>query len=427
MSKNTLTIHQKTLPNGLRVVVSPNHNAAVVCITLSYKVGSKNETPDIKGFAHLFEHLMFEGSANVPKGEFDKYCSQAGGTNNAYTSYDQTTYYMVLPSHQTELGMWLESDRMLKFAVTPKALETQQKVVTEEISQTVENQPYGRWRTVQGNIAYTPESAYSWEVYGSKERVAAATMENVKSFYEQFYRPDNACLVITGDITEAKAFELSEKYFGEISPNEVLKPALTFKNEWRKSGYDVLKDSVPLNAVFLSFHIDGFLKDSIHTADILAALLGEGRSARLYQSLIYEKQIASSVGAFVDKREGSSLFTVLAIAADENVSCETLEGAIQDELLKIIETEVEDHELLKAKNSLQTQLAHELQTSSGTADIIASQVLFWNDANRIHTILEKYGEVHAKDIRKFAVETFIKGNMIRVDVVPNGEVSEKIE
>jgi predicted Zn-dependent peptidase len=427
MSKKIIEILKKTLANGLRVVVAPNHKAPVVCITLSYKVGSKNETPDLKGFAHLFEHLMFEGSANVPKGEFDKYCSRAGGTNNAYTSYDQTTYYMVLPSHQIELGMWLESDRMLKFAVTPKALETQQKVVIEEISQTVENQPYGRWRTVQGSIAYSPESAYSWEVYGSKERVSAATMENVKAFYEKFYRPDNACLVITGDISQKNAFHLAEKYFGEIAPNEVLKPELTFKNEWKKSGYDVLKDAVPLNAVFLSFHTEGFLKDTIHTADVLASLLGDGRSSRIYNSLVYEKQLASSVGAFVDKREGSSLFTVFAIAGDENVSCETLTEEIWNEILKIKESNILETEVLKAKNSLQTQLAHELQNVSGIGDILASQTLFWDYPERINTILEKYEAVTVEAIKNYAEETFKKENMIRVDVIPNGELTEEVE
>jgi predicted Zn-dependent peptidase len=334
---------------------------------------------------------------------------------------------MVLPSHQAELGMWLESDRMLKFAVTPKALETQQKVVIEEISQTVENQPYGRWRTVQGNIAYSPESAYSWEVYGSKERVAAATMENVKAFYEKFYRPDNACLVITGDISQENAFTLAEKYFGEISPNEVLKPELTFKTEWKTSGHEVLKDAVPLNAVFLSFHTDGFLKDTIHTADVLATLIGDGRSSRIYNSLIYEKQLASSVGAFVDKREGSSLFTVFAIAGDENVSCETLTEEILAELLKVIDGKVTENEVLKAKNSLQTQLAHELQNVSGVGDILASQTLFWNNPERINSILEKYEAVTLDDIKNYAGETFKKENMTRVDVIPNGEFLEETE
>lgn len=423
MTKESLKISQKKLGNGLTVVIAPNSKAPVVCITVSYKVGSKNETPDLKGFAHLFEHLMFEGSANIPKGAFDKYCTSAGGTNNAYTSYDQTTYYMVLPSHQLELGMWLESDRMLKFAVTPRALETQQKVVIEEISQTVENQPYGRWRVVQGETGYAAESSYSWEVYGSKERVAAATMQNVEKFYKQFYRPDNACLVITGDVEENYAFSLAEKYFGEITTSDMAKPEALFKNEWRKSGQGTMPDAVPHNAVFLSFHIDGFLNDSIHTADVLATLLGEGRSARLYNALIYEQQIASSVGAFVDKREESSLFTVLAIAADENVSCETLFEGINSEFLKITNIEVSEEEIIKARNSLQTQLATELQTASGTADLLASQVLFWNDPERIHSIVKKYEKVLAEDVHAFAQMVFKNDNMVRTDVIPNGEAS----
>lgn len=418
MPNNSFKIDQQTLPNGLRIVAAPNHKAPVVCITLSYKVGSKNETPEIKGFAHLFEHLMFEGSANVPKGEFDKYCSRAGGTNNAYTSYDQTTYYMVLPSHQVELGMWLESDRMLKFAVTPQALQTQQKVVTEEISQTVENQPYGRWRTTQGEIAYSPESSYSWEVYGGKKEVADATMETVQDFYKKFYRPDNACLVITGDITSENAFALAEKYFGEISDSEILKPEVQFNHNQCKAGKGILKDSVPLNAVFLSFHTEGFLKDSIHAADILAGILGDGRSARLYQELIYKQQIASSVAAFVDKRENSSLFTILAIAAEENVSCETLTNELFKELEKIIENSITEEELLKSKNTLQTQLAQELQTASGLADLLASQTLFWNDPERIKTILKNYEDITESQLKSYAKETFKKENMVRVDVEP---------
>ena len=215
----------RTLDNGLRAVVIPRPNAPVASVAVTYAVGSYAESPTNTGFAHLFEHLMFEGSENVAHGLFDKYCSEAGGENNAYTTFDKTSYYMSLPAHQLELGLWLEADRMAAFGINEEALEIQKNVVLEEINQNVENSPYGSYSRQLSRLAFAPEAGYSWEVYGNPEHIAGSTLADVRNFYRAFYRPDNACLVVCGAVEENAALALAERYFGAIPRGETPLPA----------------------------------------------------------------------------------------------------------------------------------------------------------------------------------------------------------
>ncbi|MBI3259314.1 MAG: insulinase family protein [Ignavibacteriae bacterium] len=306
------SIHEKILPNGLHIVIAPNYKAPVVCVTVGYKVGSKDELPTKNGFAHLFEHLMFDGSTNVARGDYFRLAASAGGSPNAYTAYDQTIYHITVPAHQIELALWIESDRMMQFGVQQLGLETQQRVVTEEISQVVENQPYGSWRTKQAELAFSPDCSYSWEVHGSKEYVAAATMSDVQEFFDGYYRPDNAILTIAGDISAEDGFALAEKYFGDI-------PRLLTE---------------------------------------LSTLSGKG---------------------------------------------------------------IEESEMLKVRNSLATSIAYPMQTSTGIADILTQQTMFWNDPSRINTLLSRYNRFTASEIQEYAKSIIKPENMVRVDVVPAGE------
>lgn len=416
------SIHEKILPNGLHVVIAPNHKAPVVCVTVGYKVGSKDELPSKNGFAHLFEHLMFDGSTNVARGDYFRLAASAGGSPNAYTAYDQTIYHITVPIHQIELALWIESDRMMQFGVQQLGLETQQRVVTEEISQVVENQPYGSWRTKQAELAFSPDCSYSWEVHGSKEHVAAATMSDVQEFFDGYYRPDNAILTIAGDVSAEDGFLLAEKYFGDIprGKNPVRRNSFT-PDMYVGNKHEVITDNVPLPAVFISFHSEGFLNESSTRADILAAVAGEGRSSRFYKSLVYDKQIASSAFAFHDPREMASLFTVSATASSPEITCDELSEALLSELSILCEKGIEESEMIKVRNSLATSIAYPMQTSTGIADILTQQTMFWNDPSRINTLLSRYNRFTANEIQEYAKSIIKPDNMVRVDVVPAGE------
>lgn len=406
------------LNNGLDIVLLNNPKAPIVSMNLSYKVGSKDEKPGRRGFAHLFEHLMFEGSKHIPKGEFDKICSTAGGTNNAYTSYDYTAYTMTIPSHQIELALWLESDRMYNSEISLQALETQQKVVVEEILQTIENQPYGRWREHLAESAYKPECSYSWEVHGSKKDVAESTLDDVEDFFKTFYKPDNACLVIAGDCNPDETMSLVEKYFkSDVIKHEIKRN--NFSESYKlKGAHKVTYDNVPLPAVFISFHLGDFKSEELYTADVLSYMTGIGKSSELYKNLVYNKQIASQVGAFVDKREHCSLLTFYAVASKPLVSADELSEEVYYELEKIKINNYDDQLLFKTRNLLTSQMANEIQYSHGLADMVGNFTLFRNKPEMIFDVLGKYDSVSTERIASLAKKYLNREESIRIDVLP---------
>ena len=407
------------LENGLRVILLKNEKAPLVNVTLGYKVGSKDDSFSHKGFAHFFEHLMFDGSIHVKRGEFDAYCSKAGGTFNAYTSYDQTFYHTTVPAHQLDLVLWLESDRMMQFGVQQIGLETQQKVVSEEIKQTVENQPYGTWRVKQGKLAFSDDCSYQWEVLGDRSHIEAATLDDVATFFNGFYRPDNAVLVIAGHIEFSKAQASVEKYFGSIEKkqNPILRNA--FNPSMKRSGSITFSDAVPLPTIFKSYHIDGFLTGKSIHADILASAFGDGKSSRLYASLVREKQIASGMFCFADQREHASLLTFSATSAHPGISIEQLAEALDEEIQGMLNEPLSDHELSKAVNGAATGLAYHMQTNAGLADFICTQTMFWDDPMRAFTILDKYKALSKEDIQGLYETIIPNKEAICVNVIPN--------
>ncbi len=417
--KNKQKTHRFKLNNGLEVVIVPIGKAPIVNITMAYKVGSKDEKPGKTGFAHLFEHLMFEGTKNVAKGGFDEYCSMAGGTNNAYTSYDLTSYTMTLPAHQVEMGLWLESDRMFNFEVTPEALKNQKDVVTEEISQTVDNQPYGKWRELLAASAFSSESSYSWEVHGSKEDVAASVIEDVKEFHKMFYRPDNACLTISGSVDIDIVKNLIDKYFN-ISIDYKNKPKrnLHLPEYCQKGSYSSFKDNIPFNAVFAAFHCDGFLSENIYKADIISNMLGDGKSSAIYNELVYNRQIASAAGSFMDKREHNSLLTFFAIGANENVSNDELFNGLMDIFEKIIQNGPDTDVFLKSRNQISTFIAYDLQYLGGLGDLISSRTLFFDDPESSFNLIDNYLNITIDDLKQYLKNFKGRNEAIRIDATP---------
>ncbi len=414
-----LPIYNFRLDNGMKAVLVHKKTSPIVSFNLSYRVGSKDEKPGKTGFAHLFEHMMFEGTANVPKGEFDRLCSLSGGSNNAYTTYDWTSYVMTLPSSKAELGFWLESDRMKNFKLLEEAFKNQQSVVSEEILQTVKNQPYGRWREVQAEHAFEKETGYSWEVQGTIEDVRGAGTEDALNFYNKFYHPGNACLTVCGELGTTEFDKFLHNYFDDIPALD--KPQRNdFSKNFRRYGcHGVLEDNVPLPAVFVSYHTNGFFDDdTMYPGDIISAIASYGNSSRLHSKLVYELQVASNTGTFFDKREHGSLLTFYAIASEPSVNVENLYVELQNIASEFIREPVKENELHKAMNFLDTNVAGRLQVSSGIADMVCRSTQFKDEPRLLYEIPGKYSAVTKEDIIKLATEVISPENSVRTDVVP---------
>jgi predicted Zn-dependent peptidase len=386
------------LGNDLQVVLANNPELAVFSMNLLYKVGSKEEQKSQMGIAHLLEHLMFDNVDGFKKGEFDNICSKAGGTNNAYTSFDMTSYTMTLPANQLELGLWLESQRFNNFSINQDNFEIQQKVVIEEINQVINNQPYGKWRDIMASISYTPKSCYSWEVQGSVESVQNLTLSDIELYYKTHYKPDNAVLVLAGgfDIDNAKRF--IQKYFGKKNPEPTNKKKIYTSKQY--SFFEVFEDNIPHDACFMGFHSSSFKASDAMYGDILANILTNTRSSMVYKDLIHEKQIASQVGSYLDKREESSLFIIYAIGADEKVESNTLYYEMCNNL-RGLTNKVTQEMMEKAISNLLTQVAFETMYSHGIADIIGIDVHFYGKYDKIRSLITKYKNANLESLKRY--------------------------
>ncbi len=413
-----IALESQTLSNGLNVVVATNHKAPVLNVTVAYKVGSKDESPSHTGMAHLFEHLMFDNIQSDDNTKFDLYITQAGGESNAYTTYDHTLYHVSLPSNQAETGAWLESQRMRSFVIPQSALDTQISVVSEEILQVVKNRPYGNWRELQSRIGYREDCMYHWEVIGSHEHVQSTSYGDAAAWYERFYRPHNAVLVLSGDISAQDGFALAQQYFGDIpSSTSTAIERTVFHPEQRRHASISDTQAVPFDAVFLSYHFDGFLNENTLAADLLSNILSDGQSSRLYRAMLHDKQIAADVGCFADKREYSSLLTVYGFSGNEQNNAAVIRENLLLEIDRLCRDGIQQQELSKARNKIQTSIAYELQSSGGVADTVAQQVLFWNDAERVNTLMDRYNAIGCEEIVEFARQVFREQNLVQVEIL----------
>lgn len=415
----TIAPHDETLDNGLRLVVCPDTTTPVTNVTVLYRVGSHDERPGKTGLAHLFEHLMFDNAAPDQDKMYDLYCTKAGGSNNAYTTFDYTCYHIDLPAHQLELGVWLEAERMREFRITDHALQTQRSVVIEEINQNVVNQPYGIWRKAQQELCYDPSSSYSWDVYGSADDVAGVSMDDAHRFFSTFYAPSNAVLCISGAVTVERAVELAKKHFGPIAPSAPPSQRTSFSTSYQRRGvHSVINDNVPMAATYISVHLPGFLEEELLDAELAATILGTGRSSVLYKALVASAQLASSVGAFVDRRAHTSLLTMYAFAAHEDVTADQLATAIHE---AIRDFHVQETHLAAARNRLRTSHAAELQKAHGVADTVAWTTLFWNNPSYVNTVLSTYNTVPLDSVRAVLDSCADATQCARLDIVPHPE------
>ncbi len=413
-----LTYHR--FPSGLELVLVEHRRAPLVALVVLYRVGSQDEEPSQAGIAHVVEHLAFGTSAYLGREEFDQYCSDAGGTNNAMTTYSYTLYTMLLPAYQLPLGLWLEGSRLRGLAFTDEEFRTQQQVILEELKETVYNQPYGRWREVQLQYAFAAGCPYHWEVYGTLETVGALTVEDARKFARQYYHPANAVLVICGDIDTPRALELAEQYLGEIPAPDVCGERRGFSSECcRGNVVAVLEDEVPLPAVSLAFHCSGYTAPEYFSLAALAGLLGGGRSSRLYRTFVLQSGCAREVGAFLDARQWASLLTCYAIASSPTLPASELEERLWRALRELCANGITAEEMERVRNQLRTIHAEHLQHPLGIAHEVAFGTAFWGDAERPFRVLEEYERLKPEEMVEWARRIFVPERAVTTFVLPH--------
>jgi zinc protease len=405
------------LPNGLHVILHEDHSTPIVAVSVMYHVGSKNENPDRRGFAHFFEHLLFEGSENIDRGQFFKYVQGAGGTINANTTYDRTFYYEVLPSNQLELGLWLESERMLHARVEEEGIETQRQVVKEERRQRVDNQPYGSLVQESMKRAFQ-QHPYQWPVIGYMEDLDAAQEQDYKDFYAQFYVPNNAVLSIAGDIDIADAKALVEQYFSPIPkrmepiyrPN-VVEPPLT--GEIR----DTIFDNVQLPAVAQTYRIPAQGTDDYYAVSMLATLLSQGESSRLSKALVDEQQKALFVGSFPFALEDPGVSLAFGIA-NVGVDPADLEASIDAEIKRAQDELISEEEFQKLRNQVENDFISSNSSVLGIAESLANYHMYFGDSDLINEEINRYMAVTREDIQRVAKEYFSADNRVVLYYLP---------
>ena len=394
-----------TLDNGLRVVLSPDPSTAVVGVNLWYGVGSRNERPGLTGFAHLFEHMMFQGSANVPKNRHFELVERAGGSLNATTWFDRTNYFETLPSHQMELALYLESDRMgwMIPALTQETLDNQRDVVKNEKRQRYDNQPYGDWNERLLAMVYPPSHPYHHAVIGSMEDLDAATLEDVVGFFSTYYVPNNAVLSLAGDLVPERTLEVVERWFGAI-PSGAPVPPLPGNAEVPPRIGDTVRDrvraDVPLPRVIVACRVPAFVDAGFHAVEVAGALLGSGRASRLYRTLVRERRVAKDVMAYVFPLiTGASMLLVWATGYP-GADPATLEGALIDELEGL--AVVGEEEVARAVALTDTRFVRTLERVSERADLLSMFTLFFDDPDRLNHEMDRIRSVTPEDVRAVA-------------------------
>lgn len=393
------------LPNGLQLIVHEDHRSPVVCLNLLYKVGSRNELPHKTGFAHLFEHLMFGGSKHVKN--FDEPLQKVGGDNNAFTNPDITNYYITVPSSNVETAFWLESDRMLGLSFDPEVLEVQRKVVVEEFNQRYLNQPYGDVWLKLRPIAYQ-KHPYQWPTIGKEPRhIEEATMDDVKSFFNAHYHPSNAILVIAGDLTEEKALHLTEKWFGPIPAGQAPKNGIIQEPIQSGARHLEVTANVPSDSLYKAFHMPGRRGAPYHQADLLSDMLGQGKSSILHQKLMREKQLFSSLGAYITGSYDPGLLVITG-KLNEEITLEEADSAVQ-ETLKPIQSHVDANLLEKVKNQSEANAVFAevdlLNRAMGLA-----YAAFLGDANLANEEINQIKSVTAEKVKKMAQKILNESN-----------------
>jgi zinc protease len=416
-----INFKDRTLSNGMRVLSVEDHQSPTVCIEVWYHVGSKDDPQGRSGFAHLFEHIMFKSTKNMKSEMMDRLTEDVGGINNAFTADDVTVYYEVVPSNYLETLLWAEGDRLSGLNVDEANFHSERDVVKEEFRQRILAPPYGKLSYYTTQHSYTTHP-YKRPGIGSIEELDSSSIEDVRAFHRSFYRPDNATLVVVGDFNQKQLDAWVDKYLARIPKPDIPLPRVTVK-EPPRTGERVFTEygqNVPLPAVALNYLIPPQADADNNALQVAAAILSAGRSSRLYQSLVYQQQLATTANAGTNLKEDVSLFNLSSILASGKKP-ETVERAMLDEIKKMQDAPVSAAELEKAKNQLITSQLRELETNNGKADALGEAAVLLKDPNRVNTDTEKLQLVTAADVQRVMQKYFTDQNRIVLYYLPESE------
>lgn len=418
-AQNQIEFEEYDLDNGLHVILHEDHTTPIAAVTVLYHVGSKNEEIQRTGFAHFFEHLLFEGSENIERGEFDSYVTNAGGALNANTSQDRTFYFELLPSNQMELGLWLESERMLHANIQTIGVETQREVVKEEKRQRVDNQPYGSWLENMMKRLYS-DHPYNWVPIGSMDHLNAAKLDEFMAFYKKFYLPNNATLSIAGDIDIAKTKELIAAYFADIPRGaEVVQPTV---QEPALGGEKVavIYDNIQLPAMMMGYRMPPQTSDDAYALQMTSSVLSGGPSSRMYKRLVDEDQTALQVFAFPFSLEQGGAFITFSLA-NAGKTIDDMTPGLEEEIQKLQNELITEREFQKIQNQMESNFIQSNSKMAGIAESLADYHTYYGDANYINTEIERYRSVTREDIQRVAKKYLVKDNRVVLKYLPKSE------
>ena len=418
-AQNQIEFEEYDLENGLHVILHEDHTTPIAAVTVLYHVGSKNEETERTGFAHFFEHLLFEGSENIERGEFDSYVTNAGGALNANTSQDRTFYFELLPSNQMELGLWLESERMLHANIQTIGVETQREVVKEEKRQRVDNQPYGSWLENMMKRLYS-DHPYNWVPIGSMDHLNAAKLDEFMAFYKKFYIPNNATLSIAGDIDIAKTKELIAAYFADIPRGaDVVQPTV---QEPALGGEKVaiIYDNIQLPAMMMGYRMPPQTSDDAYALQMTSSVLSGGPSSRMYKRLVDEDQTALQVFAFPFSLEQGGAFITFSLA-NAGKTIDDMTPGLEEEIQKLQNELITEREFQKIQNQMESNFIQSNSKMAGIAESLADYHTYYGDANYINTEIERYRSVTREDIQRVAKKYLVKDNRVVLKYLPKSE------
>jgi zinc protease len=402
-----ISFNEFTLDNGLQVIVHEDTSVQIAVLNILYNVGSRDERPDKTGFAHLFEHLMFGGSKNIPN--YDEPLQRVGGENNAFTNTDITNYYLTVPATNIETGFWLESDRMLSLSFDPQVLEVQRKVVVEEFKQRYLNQPYGDVWLKLRPLAYQVHP-YQWATIGKEiSHIENATMEDVKQFFYQHYVPNNAILVVAGNVKLDQVKQLAERWFGPIPSGKRLQRNLPLEPKQVQKRSTTVEANVPADALYMSWHMPGRFHDDYYASDLLSDILSRGKSSRLYNQLVKEREMFTSLSSFVMGTVDPGMFVVSG-RLNNGVDLLSAEAAVQEVLAQIVKEGVQEEELTKVKNQTLSTLAFgEVEVMNRAMNLAFAKLS--GDANLVNQEMTKIDAVSREEIKRVAGNILTEQNL----------------
>ncbi|MBP4140640.1 insulinase family protein [Flavobacterium sp. I-SCBP12n] len=422
-SAQKVAFEEYNLDNGLHVILHNDPSAPTVITSVMYHVGAKDENPERTGFAHFFEHLLFEGTENIKRGEWFKIVTSNGGVNNANTTDDRTYYYEVFPSNNLELGLWMEAERMLHPIINQIGVNTQNEVVKEEKRLRVDNQPYGNFLAeVKKNIF--KKHPYRWATIGSMAHLDAATLEEFQAFNKKFYVPNNAVLVVAGDFKKEQAKEWIQKYFGPIKKGAAIKRETFVEDpitETIKAKFEDANIQIP--AIVAAYRTPSMKTRDARVLDMISSILTDGKSSRLYKKIVDDKKMALQIGAFSNSQEDYGSYIIYGLPQAPNTAADIL-AEIDSEVVNLQTELISEKDLQKLKNKFENQYVNSNSTIDGIADNLATYYLLYGDVNLINTENDIYQSVTREEIRDIAKKYLNPNQRLVLDYVPSKDKAQ---